>query len=100
MKQNVLLLQGICELKALPKKLLGPTTDPELQFLIDGVEDEDGDKINNITIENGDVYLKAHIIYFLNNGNETVQFFEDDETMDNTVTSIIHSVQNRIIKLK
>jgi hypothetical protein len=100
MKQQILLLQGVCELRTIPKHCLGPTTDPELQFLIDGTEDEDGDKINNTTIENGDVYLKPHIIYSMSNGDENVQYFEDEETMDNTVTSIIHSVQNKVIKLK
>ena len=66
------------------------------------VEDiaEDGDIVDMTIKENGNVYIKSHIVYSMSNGDENVQFFENDETMDNTVIGIIHSVQNKVIKLK
>lgn len=101
MKQHVLLLQGICELKTHPKKLLGEEKDISLEALLENFnEDKDGDIVDMTIKENGNVYIKSHIVYSMSNGDENVQFFENDETMDNTVIGIIHSVQNKVIKLK
>lgn len=101
MKQHILLLQSVCEFKAFPKSLLGEEKDTSLEMILAEFNiDKDGIIVDKTIKENGKVYVKPHIIYFLNNGQETEQLFEDEDTMNNTVTSILHILQNKCIKIK
>lgn len=99
MKQHILLLQGVCEFKATPKEYLAKEEDFNTNSLTSEIEDEDGDKSSLIMIENGQVYLKPNIVYKLSNGKKTIQLFENDDTMNNTVLSIIHVMQQKSIKI-
>lgn len=104
MKQHILLLQGVCEFKAYPKEYFCQQNDESLDFLNSMEIEEDIEEIeefkNRTIIEDGNVYLKARIEYYLSNGEMTVQVFEDNETMQNTVTSIAHAFQNKAIKIQ
>lgn len=101
MVQHILLLQSVCEFKTYPKSLIGEEKDFTLEKLLNDFDvDGDGDIVVKTIIENKKIYLKPHIIYYLNNGEYSTQYFEDEDTMNNTITSILHILQQKCIKIK